>query len=168
MSTNPPPTARPQPIFSPEDADLAALKWRVNRDGYFRRNFPRAGGGRKTIDAHRIVGARIAGRPLLRTEEVDHVFANKADTRRENLRVTTHRGNSQNRIDKTGFRGTIKTPNGKWRAEVKHYGKKIILGTFTDRAKAAEAARRKREELGFLTGAEAAAPAPPQLPTASP
>jgi hypothetical protein len=156
---NPNPTARPQPIFSPEDADLAALKWRISDRGYFRHDFYN-GVVKKTIKAHRIVGARIAGRPLLASEEVDHIYADKSDNRRESLRITTHRGNSQNRKDKTGFRGAIKYPNGKWRAAVKHFGINIHLGYFTDRSEAAAAARRKREELGFLTGADTPPPAP--------
>lgn len=165
MDTNP--TTRPQPIFSPEDADLAALKWRFHHKGYPTRGFY-LNGGKTVIMAHRIILERILGRKPSTLEHCDHINGIKHDNRRENLRAVSPLGNAQNRRDKTGFRGAsyIRSTN-KWAAKVRLRGKHIWCGQYATRAEAAEAARRKREELGFLTGAEAA-PAPPTRPTASP
>ncbi len=139
-------TYTPCAIFSKEDEDISALHWWPCRKGYARRR-----DGNKTIFAHRVIGARIYGKPLGPDNVVDHINHDKLDNRRENLRITTHAGNSQNRRCNP-LRGTTWHKKvGKWQAAVNHLGKIYYCGLFACRSKAAEAAKQKRDELGFLS-----------------
>jgi hypothetical protein len=133
-------------LFSKEDADLAALRWGPNNRGYARKSI-----NNKIMYAHRLVAARIHGKPLGPKNIVDHVSHDKLDNRRENLRVTTKVGNAQNRKPNP-FRGTTwNKDRRKWQAQVMYQWKHYHCGLFACRKKAAAAARRKRDELGFLT-----------------
>lgn len=145
------------PLFSPEDADLAALPWRLNAHGYARTNLRRRGADgvvkETTIFAHRIVGSRLAERLLTRTEYVDHANFDRLDNQRTNLRVTTPLGNSQNLPAKTarGYRGvSFHRGRGKWQAQVKHLDRTHYCGLHETAEEAAVAAESKRAELGFL------------------
>lgn len=99
-----------------------------------------------TIAMHRLLMAEPIG--LL----VDHRNGNTLDNRRENLRITTHQGNSQNRIPtaSSGFRNVyFHKKTGKWMAAVKFEARSYYLGLFDDPSEAAGVATAKRRELGF-------------------
>lgn len=129
-------------LFSPEDADLARFSWCKNRYGYFKR----VGAAHKTQMFHRLVLARILGRPLTPADVCDHMNTNRGDNRRQNLRLTNRAGNSQNRRSNP-FRGTTRHKDGKWQAAVD--GK--YIGLFASRADAARAAAQRRRELNYLS-----------------
>jgi hypothetical protein len=142
--------ARNGPMCSPEDNDLLAWVWTVplrKKDCLYYRRYSYG----KQYYVHRLIGARIAGRPLLRTDVVDHRNGNTLDNRRENLRIVTPLQNSQNRDRENPYRGTTKLRNGKWLASVKCNGKVFYCGTFVSREDAAKAAAAKRTELNFCT-----------------
>ena len=67
------------------------------------------------------------------------------------LRPTTQKQNLENQMlprSMSGFRGvTWAAAQGKWKAQVRHHGKQIHVGYFTDVEEAARAARDKRNEL---------------------
>ncbi len=139
------------PIFSNEDLDLAGFYWNPNQGGYARRILHkcRKGFKPKTVLAHRIVLERMVGRPLLRSEHADHINGIVLDNRRENLRLTNPSGNAQNK-HLGPYRGTTLHKCGKWQALVALHQKSYYLGLFSDRQDAADAASKKRNELGFL------------------
>lgn len=69
--------------------------------------------------------------------EVDHINCNKADNRKENLRICHHYQNSKNRKKKSnntsGIVGvTYDKRRNKWVARIWDNGKKIHLGEFKD------------------------------------
>ncbi len=132
------------PLYSEEDADLAAMPQRKNADGYA----DRCGKGRTSM--HRMVMARMLGRPLLRSEHVDHDDGNRLNNRRDNLKLTNNQGNCQNRHCGP-YRGTHwKKDSQKYIAKVKHNTDQHFLGYFDTREEAAIAAKKKRLELGFF------------------
>ncbi len=140
-------------LVSAADADLLARPWRVNKYGYC------IGASIRGVARlmHRVIMARVIGRPLLPTDCVDHANGNRRDNRRENIRLATRAGNAQNiTVDSwasSGHRGAHQhKASGKWEAHVRHNGKKIYLGLHGTQAEAARVAAAKRSELGFLTG----------------
>lgn len=134
------------PILDEQDSDLRSLRWACDKYGY-----PWKSVRGKRFSAHRAVGARIAGRPLLKTEIIDHINGNTFDCTRKNLRITTMMGNSQHRPNVIApFRGTTRLRNGKWQAYVRTSSKYFYLGCFVNRDEAAAASKAKRLELGFL------------------
>lgn len=145
------------PLFSDADADLSRLKWRADRYGYARTTFnhPKPGGGQTQTHkmAHRMVMERVAGRPLTSADIVDHINGDRTDNRRENLRITDHTGNSQNRrpYGALKVRGvTLHKPTGKFQVRVWTKGKGYYLGLFDNLEVAAAVAEAKRREFGFL------------------
>lgn len=135
------------PIFSDLDADLRAVKWRFDRDGYAR------GDSRgRVVRAHRVVLGRMLGRTPLTAEICDHLNHDILDNRRENLRCVTWHQNCQNRRTKakSGYRGAyFNARAGKWQAYVKFNGKSHFCGMFSNPREAGDAARNKRIALGF-------------------
>jgi len=134
-------------LVSEIDADLRQYRWRTSRDGYAIIFSYRT---QKEYSLHRIIGERMAGRFLAKTEIMDHINGIKTDNRRENLRLTTHAGNAENRNDNP-FRGARQSPGGRWMALVRRHGKQHYLGTFDTKEEAAAASKKKREELKFLS-----------------
>jgi hypothetical protein len=76
--------------------------------------------------------------------EIDHVNGDTLDNRRMNLRVCSHAENMRNRRlnrnNKSGFKGVVCHGN-KWRAEIKHNGRKMHLGIFDKKEDAARVRR---------------------------
>jgi hypothetical protein len=137
-------------LFSPEDADLAARSWKMDRDGYAYAEFQKDG-IIKYRRAHRVVVGRILRRELGPHELVDHIHGNRLDNRRSELRLTTPKGNSENTMRGGRLRGAcFRKELGYWRARVHHHGKNIQWGKFSTADLAASAARTRRKELGFL------------------
>lgn len=75
--------------------------------------------------------------------DVDHINGDRLDNRRSNLRVVTHAANLWNSVfplGQSGFRGVCLTRNGKrWRAQIRHNGRELHLGTFDSPCEAASA-----------------------------
>lgn len=108
---------------------LSQWKWCANSNGYAVRNqtFPR-----KTILMHRIV-TNAQG-----DFEVDHINGDRLDNTKSNLRICTHKQNTQNRPanhnNPNGYKGVTYTTRGggKYDAQIKVNGKHIYLGRFSN------------------------------------
>ena len=102
---------------------------------------------------HRLIGERIAGRKLLKEEKVDHINGNLQDLRRSNLRIVTHKENTENRTkininNTSGIRGVYFRKDVKkrpWQAQTMHYGKNKSLGTYATKEEAKQAVIKFRE-----------------------
>lgn len=145
------------------DKDLAMLCWRTDRGGYARTNLPKYNS--KPLPpkcAHRIVMARLLGRPLVRAELCDHINHNRLDNRRCNLRIVNALGNQQHRRGAqrnnrtSGIRGVTWSRQAQRWCVYAHYRQRQYWGgQFKDVADAERAARELRQRLGFLSSDEA-------------
>jgi hypothetical protein len=107
-------------------------------------------GKQRLFFAHRVAWFLASGR--WPKEDIDHINCNRADNRLSNLREASR---SENRCNSTigknnssGVKGVcFEKRNGKWRAQLKRYGKPIHLGYFTDIADAEKAVMSARKEL---------------------
>lgn len=122
-------------LVSHEDADLDSWNWTVKISPHHKTQYAthRKIGGRETM--HRLILSRILGRPLLPTEQVDHINLNGLDNRRENLRLATHSQNQANgsryKNNTSGYKGVrYHAHNKKWGARIQVDGKRIFLGLF--------------------------------------
>jgi hypothetical protein len=139
-----------EPIFSPEDADLAQLRWYISGNDVYAKRSKWNGKGNTKQRAHRIVLSRKIGRELVKGELADHINGRPLDCRRENLRITNNSGNQEN-LKPNPLRGTtFHKQSGKWQAQVQRKGVRGYLGLFDTVLEAAEVAAAKRKELGFL------------------
>ena len=75
--------------------------------------------------------------------QLDHINRNVLDNRKSNLRLCTPSENNANRmmrIGKEGFRGVRKQKGrNKWQASIQKNGKKIFIGSFSNKEEAAKA-----------------------------
>ncbi len=133
-----------RPFFSNEDSDLNDISWYISGNNRYPVHTINK---KKKLSAHRVVLSRILGRELQFPAEIaDHVNGDTLDCRRENLRVTDAKGNSQNRTKiKQIFRG-VRFHDNRWEAQVNSK----YVGRFHTAEEAAEAARQRRVELGYL------------------
>lgn len=121
-----------------EDYDLATeYAWHLHSQGYAD---CRSTEGHFFL--HRMIAERICGRPLQSGEVVDHANHVKLDNRRANLRVTTQSNNCANMVlpahNTSGYKGVHwKAARNCWHATIKHKGKIIYIGAYTDKADAA-------------------------------
>jgi hypothetical protein len=128
--------------------ELNAFLWHLNGNGYAVRT-RRIGGGRKaTIFMHR----HLLGLHKGDGQFADHINLNRADNRRENLRVATWSQNQCNRATRStsgsGIKGVFKEPGqNKWKPYIDAHGKRTYLGTFTDPEAAAACRRMAAEAL---------------------
>lgn len=104
------------------------------------------------MSAHRAAWAIMTGEQP--PDKIDHKNQDATDNRWCNLRDGTKSVNERNayryRNNTSGRPGVSWSKQHKrWEAHVGHNGKKINLGLFDDLEEAAEAAERKRSELGF-------------------
>jgi len=81
----------------------------------------------------------------------DHINFDKLDNRRCNLRVCTSSQNNAHRKLRTNRSGYVGvhwvTRDHRWRAHIKHDGKQMHIGDFTDRIEAARAYNKRAKEL---------------------
>jgi len=84
--------------------------------------------------------------------QVDHINHDGLDNRRENLRIVTHRGNQQNRINKNplGYLGVRKISKNRYEARIRINGKQISLGSCDSAEMANELYMKKVIELSEL------------------
>jgi hypothetical protein len=141
-------------IIDDVDADLADLKWYAlaHHSGRFYAIRMSSGPNRMMIYLHRVILERMAGRPLAKTEYVDHISGDKLDCRRENLRIATNAENLQNRgmqrNNTSGFKGVSwYRRDGKWHARIGFNGKDKHLGYFDTAEAAYEAYCKAAREL---------------------
>lgn len=115
------------------DSDLAKFKWTAaigKHKHYAQRSGTRINGKRPTIKMHRLIMERMLGRPLLKTELVDHVDNDGFNNRRENLRLANNSQNAANSRKRNGqYKGVSwNKKSEKWLAQIMVYGKTIRLG----------------------------------------
>jgi bacillopeptidase F (M6 metalloprotease family) len=132
------------------DGDLALYKWTATTHVYAARS--------SRIDKvnngylHRVIYARILGRPLKRYEHIDHIDCDKLNNRRSNLRLVTQANNNCNikrrSNNKSGYKGVhFYTRLNNWRAEITKNGKRFCLGYFKSAELAYEAYCKAAVEL---------------------
>ena len=122
-------------LVSPEDYEFI-MKWKWCFNGKYAVRID----GRKTVWMHRVIAERMGLK--IDDKEVDHRNHNGIDNRRENLRSATHADNQHNRPlskrNTSGFKGVSWNKHRKkWVAHIKFNRKKIHLGYFTNKRKAA-------------------------------
>ncbi len=104
--------------------------WNVTSKSYYVQRNARG----TTEKLHRVIMAAKVGRPLLRSELVDHINHDTTDNRDENLRLATSSENNANRkgLDKnntSGYRGVSwYKSKQKWGAHASINGKQYHLG----------------------------------------
>ena len=103
-------------------------------------------GTKKTILMHRVIIDAPAG------FYVDHINHDTLDNRKQNLRICTPQQNvfnSKKRIDNTsGYTGVNwHKISKKWRAQIRHSGKFIFLGSFSNKEEAHKVYQLKAKEL---------------------
>lgn len=117
--------------------------------GYAARNI-QVNGNRMTYRLHRLIMERILCRPLLPTEQVDHINGDGLDNRRCNLRLATpqqNQGNSRKRSNnRSGFKGVWLHGN-KYQAQIGVNYHTQYLGTFDTPEAAHEAYCKAAHEL---------------------
>lgn len=100
---------------------------------------------KKTEYMHRLILGPSKGK------EVDHINGNSLDNRKSNLRIVTHRQNSQNlKINRNApYPGICwYEKNKKWGARIRIKGKRLFLGLYDSPEKAFKAYSKKCEEIG--------------------
>lgn len=112
-------------LVDPIDADLADFVWYplTSRGRTYARRNVYVDGKQKQELLHRTVLARLINRPLLVSEEVDHIDNDSLNNRRSNLRVATRAENCRNRkrrSDNTsGYKGvSYDKSKGVWSASI--------------------------------------------------
>lgn len=117
-------------IVDPCNSDLLSLKWYVMnlpRKSYA----TRAGKNNKRIYLHRLVMERKLGRPLLRSEDVDHIDGDGLNNLYSNLRIASREQNISNSqlssSNKSGYKGVC-AYRGKWRASITIKKRTVFLG----------------------------------------
>jgi hypothetical protein len=116
-----------------DDEDLERLskfKWEISTRGYVRSR-KMINGHRKHVLIHRIIMDASEG------DLVDHINGNVQDNRKQNLRITNHKGNSRNRktptINKVGYKGVSKVRGyEKYKAYIQVGGEQEHLGYFNN------------------------------------
>ncbi|WP_341531345.1 hypothetical protein WKK05_37105 (plasmid) [Nostoc sp. UHCC 0302] len=122
-------------FYSEVDQDLVDnFRWRIDSDGYMRRNSKRdCEGKQQTIFFHKVVAQRIG---LDMSLEIRHFNSNTFDHRRENLKALTRQQIQMNRgkhcNNKSGFKGVVACDrwHGKFRAQTTLNSQSIIIGYF--------------------------------------
>lgn len=128
-------------LLSPEDAHLAADRWRLQgHPGRLYASRPYYHGRmRKYEFAHRVIMGAERG------QVVDHINGNTLDNRRSNLRICTTAENSRNAKRHAGdhysrFKGVTRSLISKpWKANIYTNGKQRFLGRFDTEEQAARA-----------------------------
>lgn len=129
-----------------QDSDLSERRWYVDEHGYAvrRPRDPQNTSKRYYERLHRIILERKLGRPLLPSEECEHIDTNPLNNHRDNLRVCNRQQNQRNRRaqsnSKSGYKGVSWCKQtSKWVARINVGNKALNLGRFinvTDAVKA--------------------------------
>ncbi len=124
---------RPGMFTLVSDIDLtliSSFRWRLNSNGYAVTNMRGDDGKSRMTYLHRFLMKPPPGL------QVDHIFADKLDNRRESLRIVSPAENQRSKHtaapSSTGFRGVTQTRSGTFHAQIKVDGQTIRLGTHID------------------------------------
>lgn len=134
-------TRSQETVVDAVDADVAKFRWKAHFDAsyagggkYVAYRNQRIGGRKRTmIQLHRVIVSRMLNRPLLRTEQVDHIDRDPLNNRRGNLRLATPSQNAMNRgvrVDSASGYKCVTRMGNKWVAYIRCNGKQKHLGTF--------------------------------------
>jgi hypothetical protein len=116
-----------------------------NFQWYAGRHIPKINGKSSVILMHREIMETKLGRPLLRTEQIDHINHDGLDNRIINLRIATSSQNIFNQRIQTRNKSSIyigvswRKDTASWNAYIKKDRKKKYLGLFTTEKEAAYA-----------------------------
>lgn len=102
----------------------------------------------KHYKVHRIIWMYVHGR--WPNEMIDHINGIKTDNRLINLQEVTTKENAENRSvtwAKSGYRGVVPAPNGRWKAQIGHNKKTIYLGTYDTKEEAHEIYKKIAKSL---------------------
>jgi len=105
--------------------------------------------GNRLIRLHRIIMEHVLGRPLLSSEQIDHIDGNALNNRRSNLRPCSATQNRQNKRKPPFTRGKIVSSaykgvswdrhTSKWKVQIRANRRYFYIGLFVDELKAAAA-----------------------------
>lgn len=101
----------------------------LRKDGYWR-----GGVAGKLVFIHRLVYEMHHGVTLNPTDVIDHINGVRSDNTPSNLRLSTHRGNQQNRIEHRAgalVGAQLDRRSGRWRARINQGGVVRDLGQFS-------------------------------------
>lgn len=124
---------------------LSNYTWRLDHRGYAMRKTDVDGKPGRSVLMHRaLMGAK-------KGQFVDHADGDQLNNMLSNLRFATLSENGGNRRKSTGtasqFKGVIRAPSGKWRAQISQANKSRYLGTFDCEHAAGHAYNRAAIEL---------------------
>jgi len=134
-------------LINEDDTHLMdGYAWHFDVSGYIVRRAWKDGKCVKNIRLHRLVIGAKDG------QYVDHINENKADNRKENLRIATYsqnlacRGPYKNNT--SGYKGVSWDKRRKvWMVLLGYQGKRIYVGSFNDKNKAAQMYNIKAKEI---------------------
>lgn len=141
-------SVRAYTLVDTEDAEwVNRWRWCLSSVGYACRS-QWSNGCVQIIQLHRALLKLTLGDGF----EGDHIYRDRLDNRRSNLRVVPKGKNQQNVQSRQGaasrFRGVSwNKKTCKWRARVQMANRTVDCGCFTDEQEAAEAARDARRQL---------------------
>ena len=133
--------------FDIEDYDKVKQYYWFVHDGYIRAFYKNENGKNVFIFLHNLVMDNLD-----KTMEVDHIYGNREDNRKNNLRKCVHIDNSKNTglrtNNKSGVKGVhYSNKDNKWKAYITYNKERIHLGTFDTFEEAIEIRKQKEEEL---------------------
>lgn len=120
--------------FEDYERIMAMGKWHYTHKGYASK--------RKDMNGHSFMHRVIMNAP--KNAQVDHIWGNRLDNRKENLRICTNSQNQYNsriqKNNKSGYKGVSwHKKNKKWKAKIQLSGRDIHLGYFICPIEAAKA-----------------------------